>query len=68
MKCPYCGCQKFYVKDTDDAYETYGFDCASGAVYFDPDIDKADIPEICDDSHIYCEKCAWNGRYEEIKI
>ena len=25
MKCPQCGCEKFYVKDPDDEYETYEF-------------------------------------------
>ena len=67
MKCPYCGCQKFFIKNADDAYETYGFDCESGEICFAPDIDASDIPELCDESHIHCEKCAWNGRYDEIK-
>ena len=67
MECPYCGCKKFYVKNPDDEYETYGFDCESGKICFDPDIDESDIPGLNDDSHIYCKKCTWNGRYDEIK-
>ncbi len=67
MKCPFCGCEKFYIKDADDEFETYGFDCSSGDVCFDPEIDASDIPELGDDSHIYCDKCAWNGRFAEIK-
>jgi len=66
MECPYCGCRKFYIKNPDDEYETYGFDCESGEICFDPDIDDSDIPELSDNSRIYCEKCAWNGRYDEI--
>ncbi|MEZ4604885.1 MAG: hypothetical protein R2861_16230 [Desulfobacterales bacterium] len=50
MKCPFCGCQKFYIKDMDDEFETYGFDCTSGDVCFDPEIDTSDIPDVCDDS------------------
>ena len=58
MKCPLCGCKKFYLKDPDDEYETYGFDCESGEACFDPGIDG--------DSHIYCDTCSWNGKYDEI--
>ena len=32
MKCPLCGCVSFYVKDPDDAYETYEFDWRDGRV------------------------------------
>ena len=67
MECPFCKCQKFYIKDENDEFETYEFDCESGEVCFDPDIDSADTPELSDDSHIYCNQCAWNGRYSEIK-
>ena len=66
MKCPLCGYQRFYLKDADDEYETYGFDCASGEACFDPDIDASDAPELDGDAHIYCEQCAWNGRYDDI--
>ena len=45
MKCPLCGCKKFYLKDPDDEYETYGFDCESGEACFDPGIDDSDVPE-----------------------
>lgn len=66
MKCPVCGCQKFYLKDADDEYETYGFDCESGEVCFDPGIDDDDVPDLLDDSPIYCDSCAWNGRFDEL--
>ena len=67
MKCPFCGCQTFYIKDADDEFETYGFDGTSGEVCFNPEIDASDIPDVCNDSHIYCEKCAWNGKFAETK-
>ena len=67
MKCPFCGCQQFYVKNPDDEYETYGFDCESGDVCFDADIDDADIPNLANDCRIFCDKCAWNGNFEELK-
>jgi DNA-directed RNA polymerase subunit RPC12/RpoP len=67
MKCPYCGCQRFYIKDPADEYETYAFDCESGEVYFEANLDAEDLPELCGDSPIHCEKCAWKGRFAEIK-
>jgi hypothetical protein len=67
MKCPLCGCKKFYLKDPDDEYETYGFDCESGEACFDPGIDDSDVPELTSDSHIYCDTCSWSGRHDDIK-
>ena len=34
MKCPICGCEKFYLKDPDDEYETYEFELSDGEVAF----------------------------------
>lgn len=61
MKCPYCGCRRFYVKDPEDEYEAYGFDCASGEICFDPEVDPGACPEITGTTRIYCDQCAWNG-------
>lgn len=66
MKCPYCGHQRFYVKDSEDEFETFSFDCSAGSICFDPEIAKDDIPEVCDGTHIFCDKCAWNGAASEI--
>lgn len=67
MKCPYCGCRRFYIKDPADEFETYGFDCESGEACFDPDVEEDTAPELRDDSPIHCEKCAWKGRFADIK-
>ncbi len=67
MQCPYCGCQRFYIKDSTDEFETYGFDCQSGHVYFDPGLGESVLPDVTDDSHIFCDQCAWNGKFKEIK-
>jgi len=67
MKCPLCRRHRFYLKDPDDAYETYGFDCESGDICFDADLDKEKIPELNNDTRIYCDNCAWNGPFKEIK-
>jgi hypothetical protein len=67
MQCPFCGYQRFYIKDSTDEFETYGFDCKSGDICFDPGIDDASLTDLKDDTHIYCDQCAWNGKFKEIK-
>ncbi len=29
-KCPVCGCKKFHVKNPDDDYDVYEFECQDG--------------------------------------
>jgi hypothetical protein len=67
MQCPFCGCQRFYTKDATDEFETYGFDCQTGEICFDAGIEESNTPDLNDDTHIYCDQCAWNGRFKEIK-
>lgn len=62
MKCPVCGCDKFYVKNPDDEYEIYEFECKGDEVVF---IDEA--CELCEDTHTYCDQCAWHGDYSALK-
>ena len=37
MKCPVCGCQKFFLKDPADEFETYDFDLKDGQAIFTAD-------------------------------
>ncbi len=67
MKCPLCGCVSFYVKDPDDAYETYEFDWRDGNVEFSADVDPAVCPEIGDDTEVFCDQCSWHGESRELK-
>ncbi len=67
MKCPYCGCQQFYFKDPSDDFMAYEFECESDEISFPPDIDESERPELKEDTHIYCDRCAWNGPFSEIK-
>jgi len=41
MKCPFCGCQSFYLKDPDDEYETYEFDLEKGEVNFHSEVNES---------------------------
>jgi hypothetical protein len=67
MKCPFCGCQSFYLKDPDDEYETYEFDLEKGEVNFHSEVNESDAPELREKTRCYCNQCAWNGNFGELK-
>ena len=67
MRCPLCKHERFYYKDPDDPYETYGFTCESGDICFDAELETEDIPELTEETRIYCDHCAWSGSFQEIK-
>ena len=37
MECPLCRCEKFYLKDPDDPFETYEFTWRDGEILFECD-------------------------------
>lgn len=63
MKCPTCGCEKFYVKDEDDGYEIYEFSTSGENIVFDEDPAPQETPEITDEIETFCNKCAWHGKF-----
>jgi hypothetical protein len=67
MKCPFCGCQSFYLKDPDDEYETYEFDVEKDEVNFNRGANESDMPELGEKTRCYCNQCAWNGNFGELK-
>ena len=67
MKCPMCGCQRFYLKDPDDAYEIYPFELKNDTVHFDPEVDKPDALTVNDETETFCERCAWHGPFQEME-
>lgn len=66
-KCPVCGCQQFHVKNPDDAYDIYEFECHDGVVRFDADLDPDACPNINEATEAYCNACAWHDRFDRIK-
>jgi hypothetical protein len=66
-KCPSCGCKSFYVKDPEDQYETYSFECREGEICFDADVNDEECPEINDVTEIFCNGCAWHDKFNKIK-
>ncbi len=64
MECPVCKCQRFYVKDPEDAFEVYCFDCKTGEPVFDPKV--SDSCEIDQDTSLFCDRCSWNGTLDKL--
>ena len=67
IKCPFCGSRDFFLKDPDDAYETYEFQTSGAEVTFHGQDDSSKPHDITDDSETYCSSCAWHGKFKELK-
>jgi hypothetical protein len=66
MKCPVCKCESFYVKSTEDEFETWEFKCPDGVVCFDDGTDPSEAPEIKSDTETFCQRCAWHGEFSHL--
>ena len=66
-KCPVCGNKKFYVKNPDDEYDIYVFECRDGTICFEEPMADEDGPEISEDTETYCDTCAWHDRFDRLK-
>ncbi len=66
-KCPLCGCGKFHVKDPDDPYEIYEFECRDGDICFEDDSTDKECPRIGAGTETFCNACAWHGRFDTLK-
>ena len=67
MKCPICGSLNFFVKDPEDEFETYEFELKGEGVVFGADAAEADSVEVNGDTEVFCEKCSWHDRFQELK-
>ncbi|MBI9075099.1 MAG: hypothetical protein JEZ02_06780 [Desulfatibacillum sp.] len=65
MKCPVCQCQRFYVKDPEDEFEVYCFDCQTGEPVFDQKV--SDQCDLEDDTDVHCDRCSWHGTLDTLK-
>jgi hypothetical protein len=66
-KCPACGCEQFYVKDPDDEYDIYEFECRKGQVCFNGGAGSDECPAISDDTEVFCNTCAWHDQFHKIR-
>lgn len=67
MKCPVCGSLNFFVKDPDDEYGTFEFELKGEDVVFDLEAVEFDCAEVKSDTEVFCEKCSWHDRFQELK-
>lgn len=66
MECPLCGCQNFYIKNSDDEFETYEFSMAGGQIAF-ATTEAGAAPKVQGDTEAYCTRCSWHGRMDALK-
>jgi len=55
------------VKDPDDEYETYLFECRDGAICFEANLNADECPDINDVTETFCNGCAWHDKFHKIK-
>jgi hypothetical protein len=67
MNCPLCGSLNFFVKDPDDEYETHEFELKGQDVVFNHEAAESNSPEVKSDTEVFCEKCAWHDKFQELK-
>jgi hypothetical protein len=67
MKCPVCGSLNFFVKDPHDGYETHEFELKGEDVVFSPEAAESESAEVKSNTEIFCEKCAWHDKFQELK-
>jgi hypothetical protein len=67
MKCPICGSLNFFVKDPDDEYETFEFELKDAKIVYNSETDESDSPEVKSDTEVFCEKCSWHDKFQELK-
>lgn len=64
--CPICGCERFYVKDPEDEFECYEFECRQGEICFAPEVDPHAAPAIEAQTETFCNKCSWHDAFERL--
>lgn len=67
MKCPDCGCERFYVKDPTDQYNLFEFDLIDGVIVPIDKESEANHLEVQEETETYCDKCAWHDKFESLK-
>jgi hypothetical protein len=64
---PHCGCITFYVKDSDDEYETYEFGINDGEAVLSKEVNVSECPATDGENRINSNECAWYGKLMKAK-
>lgn len=67
MKCPLCRSEEFYIKDSEDEFETYEFHVKEGKPLFHKMETGQGVPDLKEDIETYCDNCSWHGKLSELK-
>jgi hypothetical protein len=67
MACPKCKSEHFYLKDPDDEYEIFEFALEDESPVFREGNRPPFIGNQLGEKEIFCEQCAWHGKFEELK-
>ena len=67
IECPVCKCEKFYIKDKDDPYETYELVCKEGHLVLADDEAVEGSIAMDGQSEVFCDRCAWHGAESQLK-
>lgn len=68
MKCPDCGCQRFYVKDPEDQYNIFEFDLVDGRIVPSEKDTESDPLEVVEETETFCDRCAWHDKFKTLEI
>ena len=65
--CPLCKSKSFYLKDPEDEYEIFEFALKEDSPFFREGNKPTFVSDKLGKEEIYCEQCAWHGKFEELK-
>ena len=66
-KCPACQSETFFLRDPDDEYEIFPFELVGDRIVFREREDPKSPPALKEETRIFCNRCAWNGRKTELE-
>ncbi len=63
LQCPNCGSKGFHIKSPDEERDRYEFEYRDGQLFFGVWVDEESRPKMDDDTPIFCNVCAWQGKF-----
>lgn len=63
LQCPNCGSKTFHIKNPQTDSGIREFEYRDGQPFFGVWVDEENRPEIDDDTPIFCNVCAWQGKF-----
>lgn len=64
--CRLCGAKRFYIKNPDDAWETWKFEKKGDEIKWLLDEDQDEPPPLTAETQIFCDNCVWRGQFKDI--